>query len=52
MSEWCTYPSENHSEDKIDVFHGHTTPTRLCGFHASWDLNVVLRAIRTEKVAP
>lgn len=42
----CAYPSENHSDDEVDVYHGSTTPTKLCGYHASWPLNAVLKAIR------
>lgn len=24
-----------HSTDRVSVHHGHATPTRVCGFHAS-----------------
>lgn len=44
----CEYPSETHSDDMVDVYHGSTTPTRLCGFHASWRLNTVLKVIRSQ----
>lgn len=48
MSE-CAYPCSlnNHSRDKVTVYHGAPEPTVLCGYHASWPLNDVLTAIRT-----
>ena len=46
MKRQCAYPSDNHSDDRVDVYHGSVTPTHLCGYHASWNLNTVLKAIR------
>lgn len=43
----CAYPGEVHSDDRVSVYHGATTPTVLCGYHASWDLRTVLAAIRS-----
>lgn len=44
----CEYPSDNHSDDIVDVYHGSTTPTHLCGYHTTWNLNEVLKAIRAK----
>jgi hypothetical protein len=29
----CQFPSDNHSKDRVTVWHGSTTPLILCGFH-------------------
>jgi hypothetical protein len=31
----CEHPGGNHSEDRVQVFHGATDAMILCGFHAS-----------------
>jgi len=43
---YCQYPSDNHSKDKVAVYHGEATPLHLCGYHATWNLNLVLKGIR------
>jgi hypothetical protein len=46
---YCEFPSDVHSDDRVEVWHGQTTPTKLCGYHASWRLNTVLTVIRDAK---
>jgi hypothetical protein len=29
----CQFPTDNHSTDLIEVWHGADTPLILCGFH-------------------
>ncbi len=41
----CAYPSGNHSSDRVRVYHGAEDRLLLCGYHATWDLNQVLRDI-------
>jgi formylmethanofuran dehydrogenase subunit E len=31
----CVAPGDHHSTDIVSVYHGHATPTILCGYHAS-----------------
>lgn len=31
----CDHPGTNHSNDRVTVWHGRTTPLALCGYHAS-----------------
>ena len=31
----CEYESENHSRDRVAVYHGTEEPMILCGYHAS-----------------
>jgi hypothetical protein len=34
MPKPCEYtPSDNHSKDRLTVWHGSTTPIVLCGYH-------------------
>lgn len=45
----CRIMGDNHSEDMHEIWHGHTSPARLCGHHASQrpDLGQVRRAAGT-----
>jgi hypothetical protein len=29
----CQFPSDNHSKDRVTVWHGHIDPLILCGVH-------------------
>lgn len=40
----CQYPSDNHSDDTITVYHG-TDPLELCGYHAGRGVQAALDAI-------
>lgn len=31
----CVFPSANHSDDAVEVWHGAAVPLLLCGYHAS-----------------
>ena len=46
MSNFCQYDSDNHSSDKVTVWHGAETPTKLCGYHATWNLNTILKGLK------
>jgi hypothetical protein len=41
----CQYHSDNHSTDKVAVYYGEATPLDLCGYHARWKLNLVLKGL-------
>lgn len=43
---FCQYPSDNHSANKVTVYHGEATPLTLCGYHALIDLNSTLLVIK------
>lgn len=34
----CQFPSDNHSKDRLAVWHGEETPLTLCGFHERYFL--------------
>jgi hypothetical protein len=36
----------NHSDDLIEVYHGHTTPTLVCGYHFTYWPELVGRGAR------
>jgi hypothetical protein len=49
MAWGCEHPSQNHSDDIIEVWHGEPEPFILCGFHASQlgpQMYVILREAR------
>ena len=46
---YCEYPSDNHSNDRVELYHGSVVPMHLCGFHASWDLRRVIAAVRATR---
>jgi hypothetical protein len=47
----CQYPSDNHSEDLLAVYHGETEPLTLCGYHESRGLQYALDAIADAEAA-
>lgn len=45
----CEYTiSDNHSEDRVAVYHGDTTPIILCGYHEQNYLKEALKLKREE----
>ena len=34
----CQFPSDNHSKDRVAVWHGEPAPLILCGFHERYFL--------------
>lgn len=43
---FCQYDSDNHSADRVTVWHGAETPTHLCGYHTTWNLNTILKGLK------
>jgi formylmethanofuran dehydrogenase subunit E len=35
MTNRCEHAGENHSRDRVAVYHGTVKPMILCGYHAS-----------------
>jgi hypothetical protein len=33
----CALPALHHSDDRVTVYHGRTSPVVVCGFHAQWE---------------
>lgn len=38
MPSKCQHPSENHSENIIEIWHGCLDPLILCGYHQAMNL--------------
>jgi hypothetical protein len=47
----CEYPSTNHSDDIVEVWHGETEPAVLCGFHATFPPADLWDAVRARRLA-
>ena len=45
----CQHPTDNHSEDLVEVWYGSPAPLYLCGYHTQHNLKSVLRLIESEK---
>lgn len=48
MATLCAYPSYNHSDDTVTVYHG-ADPLELCGYHAGRGVQAALDAIEEEQ---
>jgi hypothetical protein len=44
----CQFPSDNHSKDRVTVWHGDIDPLILCGFHERYFLQEAF-ALKTER---
>ena len=42
----CCFGSANHSADLVAVYHGEAVPLILCGYHASWKLETILKGVK------
>lgn len=48
----CEFPSDNHSRDTVEVWHGAAEPIILCGYHASQGLSAEMyQAIEGKRLA-
>lgn len=47
----CQFPSDNHSKDRVAVWHGEEAPLILCGFHERYFLQEAFRIKRERGAA-
>lgn len=48
----CEFPGENHSRDRVEIWHGAAEPIVLCGYHASMGLSAEMyQAVEAKRLA-
>lgn len=45
----CEHPTDNHSDDLVEVWYGKPTPVILCGFHVMQGTQAALDAIAAQR---
>jgi hypothetical protein len=45
----CQFPSDNHSKDRVTVWHGDIDPLILCGFHERYFLTEMFQINNQKK---